>query len=563
MRSVLATHSTGISWQSLHKIATVFDMMTPLQTMPSRYVSRIEEVTDKAVKTSMIGATNELHQRVDRVISPEPDAINITVSFDSSWKTRGFYSNFGFGAVISTNTKKVLDYEILSRLCELCSIWNEDKQQEQPLEYQSWIKRHKPNCNKNFTGSSQAMEPEAAERIWSRSLERNLVYSVYVGDGDGKGFLQVTSLNPYPLVVVRKEECLTHVAKRLKKNLKKVKANNKALSYVQHKLSDWKADYIASNYSTVILQNRGTTPDHLSTALYILLKHAAGDHFDCPSGEDTWCRWNRTSGTSIPTSVSTFTPTDIQKIREVLNTYASPEFCSHLTLGLTQNANESLHNMIWSRCPKNVYVSPRSIRISTALAILTFNETELSLFGIMTDLGLSPSRRVFRSIYCRVMKLQSSRVSQAKTNTKRRRRRLKLAKESREKALLRSEGGSSYKSGHFGSEQTRRRSRGRGAVGRASSRVTKRGVQNRNLSPDSSLPSSNDSTNSDESTTLCAICHLREPEPFTQRRVGHKMDPLDWVCCDQCSEWHHCYCVDVEFESVSTTSFLCHKCSSK
>ena len=352
MRSVLATHSTGISWQRLHRIATVYEMITPLQTMPSRYVTRLEEVTEKAVKTSMIEAANELHQRVDRVISPEPDAINITVSFDSSWKTRGFYSNIGFGAVISTYTKKVLDYEILSRLCELCSIWNEDKQKEQPLEYQSWIKRHKPNCNKNFTDSSQAMEPEAAERIWSRSLERNLVYSVYVGDGDGKGFLQVTSLNPHPLMGVRKEECLTHVAKRMKKHLKKVKANTKVSSYVQHRLSDWKADYIASNYSTVILQNRGTTPNHLSTALYIILKHAASDHFDCPSGEDTWYRWNRTSSTSIPTSVSTFTP------------------------------NESLHNMIWSRCPKNVFVSPRSIRISTALAILTFNETELSLIGI-------------------------------------------------------------------------------------------------------------------------------------------------------------------------------------
>ena len=135
------------------------------------------------------------------------------------------YSNIGFEAVISTDTKKVLDYEILSRLCELCSIWDEDKQKEQPLKYQSRIERHKPNCNKNFTGFSQAMEPEAGEGIWSRSLERNLVYSVYVGDGDGKGFLQVTSLNPYPLVVVRKVECLTHVAKRLKKHLKKVKAN--------------------------------------------------------------------------------------------------------------------------------------------------------------------------------------------------------------------------------------------------------------------------------------------------------------------------------------------------
>ena len=124
-----------------------------------------------------------------------------------------------------------------------------------------------------------------------------------------------------------------------------------------------------------------------------------------------------------------YTYRHIQKIREVFNTYASPELYSHLTLGLTQNANESLHNMIWSRCPKNVYVSPKSIRINTALAILAFNESELSLFGILTDFGLSPSRRVFRSIYCRIIKLQSFRISQAKSNTKRRRRRLKLAKE--------------------------------------------------------------------------------------------------------------------------------------
>ena len=60
--------------------------------MPSRYVTQLEEVIEKAVKTSMIEAANELYQRIDRVISSEPDAINITVSFNSSWKTRGYYS---------------------------------------------------------------------------------------------------------------------------------------------------------------------------------------------------------------------------------------------------------------------------------------------------------------------------------------------------------------------------------------------------------------------------------------------------------------------------------------
>ncbi|KAG8284719.1 hypothetical protein J6590_097089 [Homalodisca vitripennis] len=35
--------------------------------------------------------------------------------------------------------------------------------------FQAWFERHNPNCQKNFDGSSLAMETEAAERIWKRS----------------------------------------------------------------------------------------------------------------------------------------------------------------------------------------------------------------------------------------------------------------------------------------------------------------------------------------------------------------------------------------------------------
>ena len=135
------------------------------------------------------------------------------------------------------------------------------------------------------------------------------------------------------------------------------------------------------------LQNRGTTPDKLSRALRLLLDHAAGNHSGCPTGENSWCRWNRPPSSTTPATLTTFTTIDIQKVREAFNSYATTNFCSHLTLGLTQNANESLHNMIWS---KNKYVSPQSIRTSTAIAVLICNEGELSLFGIMYDLGLAP-----------------------------------------------------------------------------------------------------------------------------------------------------------------------------
>ena len=76
---------------------------------------------------------------------------------------------------------------------------------------------------KNFEGSSQAMEPETARRIWARSLDLGLVYSIFVGDGDSKAYQAVCNMNPYKFVKVSKQECTTHVTKRLGKTFKKDK----------------------------------------------------------------------------------------------------------------------------------------------------------------------------------------------------------------------------------------------------------------------------------------------------------------------------------------------------
>ena len=156
-------------------------------------------------------------------------------------------------------------------------------------------------------------------------------------------------------------------------------------------------------------------------------------------------------------------------VRELFNTYATTGSCSHLTLGLKQNSNESLHNMIWCLCSKNKYLSPQSIRISTDIAVLSFNEGELSLFVVMCDLGLSPSQQAYYSIVNREHKLQYSGTSKIESNFQRRRRRMKLDKQHREKALLKSEGGGSYRGGRFRAESIQRKMRGqtRGRVGQA------------------------------------------------------------------------------------------------
>ena len=182
----------------------------------------------------------------------------------------------------------------------------------------------------------------------------------------------------------------------------------------------------------------------------------------------------------------------------------------------------------------------------------------------MYDLALAPSRQVYHSISNRVHKLEYSRTSKKKSNFQRRRRRMKLVKQYREKALLKSEGGGSYRGGQFGAENTqskmRGRSRGRARQARKVSTGVKRKLKERATLSISSLSSGDASSSSDESTTLCAICNQREPDSVALRRVGKKIES-QWVCCDVCSDWVHCYCADVEYETVSAGSFTCDKCS--
>ena len=132
----------------------------------------------------------------------------------------------------------------------------------------------------------------------------------------------------------------------------------------------------------------------------ILLSHISGEHDTCPI--DSWCRWRITASTTqpIPATTTMFSTQDVAQVREVFNIFATEEFCGHITMGLTQNANESLHNTIWNFCPKAKYISPQSIRISTGIAVRVLNDCELSSYGLLSDLKLNPSYTCYRSL-CR------------------------------------------------------------------------------------------------------------------------------------------------------------------
>jgi len=92
----------------------------------------------------------------------------------------------GCVAVISIDTGCVLDVEPMSRFCKECQV--HDKLDIASVEYKQWKAEHS-NCKADFKGSAPAMEPEGADRIFKRLIEKHgLYYTKYFGDGDSKSF---------------------------------------------------------------------------------------------------------------------------------------------------------------------------------------------------------------------------------------------------------------------------------------------------------------------------------------------------------------------------------------
>ena len=133
----------------------------------------------------------------DSDILHNDEPIDIGVSFDGSWHTRGHNSKYGFVSVIEITTGHVVDYEILCRYCQNCTSY-QNKYGVDSEQYKEWYQTHTQSCPINYIGSSNAMEMEGAKRIWSRSVEKNnMRYVRMLGDGDSKAYKAVLELNPY------------------------------------------------------------------------------------------------------------------------------------------------------------------------------------------------------------------------------------------------------------------------------------------------------------------------------------------------------------------------------
>lgn len=99
-----------------------------------------------------------------------------------------------------------------------------------------------------------------------------------------------------------------------------------------------------------------------------------------PTGEESWCKYNKAPTTGEVYNHKNYIPEDIlQKITTVFNDFSNEALLKKCLHGKTQNVNESLNNVIRSLVPKKTFVSLDTLELGAFDAIACFNQ------GLITE----------------------------------------------------------------------------------------------------------------------------------------------------------------------------------
>ncbi|GFV22780.1 CCHC-type domain-containing protein [Trichonephila clavipes] len=307
---------------------------------------KILNVASVVSKNAMIEAADEV-----RKLKNTSDVAECGVSVNGTWQRRGHSSLNGCVAVLSIDTGKVVDLEVMSKWCRNC---NTSKSSEKSKH----VKKHQCSCN--HQGSAGSMEPVGAYRLFERSREtRKLEYVEFYGDGDSKSHLSVKDI--YGIDSVRKYECIGHIQKRVGSKLRILKTKEKGLGG-KGKLSDSFIDKIQNYYGIAIRSNIGNLKEMQRTVIAAFYHCCSGKsntmHGQCPLGSEIWCAYQRaqSAGKVLYDKNAGLPKNIINKIKPTYLQLCDQNLLRKCLHGKTQNANEAFNGCLWNVVPKEHFL---------------------------------------------------------------------------------------------------------------------------------------------------------------------------------------------------------------
>ena len=372
--------------------------------------------------------------------------------------------------MIESRLGLVVDFHTMSQYCYTCSTTGE-KLKKQDLRnntkrYEEWYQQHQPACHQNHQGSAGAMEQKGALELCSRSVDNKMQYRSVrsvLSDGDANTIKAIHTLNLYPGLTDEKRECVNHVAKCVGKGFRTTvdDAKKKGITLGdkgEGQLTEKKMTRLQKYYRKAVLSHSDVPS--MKQAIWATIEHCSSTdndprHSHCPTGIKSHCFYQRAIAKGEPPSshkenLSTYLNDKVvAAIKPLYERLTDGDLLRGCLLGKTQNVNESLHSVIWTKCPKHLFIRKERFDIGVSLAVAEFNMgscgTRLSIDTIGLSQGKTATELGKRTDITRVRLAEKA----SSDTAKRRRTIIRNAMAAEEQRLESEEGGPQYVPGGF------------------------------------------------------------------------------------------------------------------
>lgn len=139
----------------------------------------------------------------------------------------------------------------------------------------------------------------------------------------------------------------------------------------------------------------------------------------------------------------------MEHIRPLYVRLTNNDLLKRCSKGKTQNANEALHGLIWTKCPKTTFTTKRKIEAAVGEGLSVYNEGYLlTISNLLKQVGLSPGENTTRHARkrdCHRLRLRKVRSS---AKYKKYRKLLKSTK-LKEEEMRKTREGKTYGAGDF------------------------------------------------------------------------------------------------------------------
>ncbi|XP_047127052.2 uncharacterized protein LOC124808049 [Hydra vulgaris] len=375
VRTVMAFREIGQGHEAMKIFASILNMPPPMSLFSYNEInSDLLKFYEAASCDSMKDAVTEIRKR-DFPNAAENDIVDIQIGIDGSWQKRGHSSLNGVCTAVAKANRKVVDYQVFSKFCRGCALWQSKRNKS---GYGKFLKTHV--CDLNHFKSSGAMESAGALSFFTESLAKyNVRYSHYIGDGDTESYTNVVKAKPYgeDLVPV-KIECVGHVQKRLGTRLRQMQCDLKGKKLEDGKiisgkgrLTDKIINKMQNFYGMSIRQNtleawsgdRTIALYNMKKSVLAVLCHCSNisnseeRHQFCPRTKESWCKYwqndkNYKPSINLPLAIKSI-------LKDTFLALRSDDLLSRCLDGATQNPNEAFNQIIWKKCPKNIFVTKK------------------------------------------------------------------------------------------------------------------------------------------------------------------------------------------------------------